>query len=382
MDYNGPNAEDTPNPANLKRSTLKRGLAWIKEELGTISIALVGALLILLSIRSQKLVERSWPHHGEVAGYLIEHLGAVMIVAVLVRVAIEEGTERKFLWSVNHLVQDEIKKSINKSSVESIQPLKDVIDQAKHSIEQLATGLTYKIIQNLDPNLRKVLEAYVLNSPFVRPQYTLELTLRPFPQDLNSDILEVSVRTLYTIKNRTDDRAKYECESWLDDVVRPSGNSGCKFTWFSFEELDTEGEESASFPYDLSVLEREGRIYSGDGTLRLKFPIMIGKGATYRVTIEGKQLMRRHDVFVWNVVTLTNQIDLTVNLDGVTLSELDIFPRALHHAAGQAEKKNHDRGVMMTLHQVFLPYQGVEVRWSPHIHPELSQTQQNQDMPQ
>ncbi|HEV2987889.1 MAG TPA: hypothetical protein VG759_05570 [Candidatus Angelobacter sp.] len=359
---------------------IKHTGGWIKAHWPSIRIALLGVLLMLGSKLAESIVEELWPQHGEWIGYFLEHLGAVLVVGMLVRVAIEEGYQETFLGSVKEEVKKKIQDGIDQISKESLQPItnqllhaKEDINQLDSSIQQLATALTYKITQNLDQDLRRVLEDGVLNSPFVRPEYSLNLKLQPFSNrdGSPSDILEVSVTTSYKVTNRSDERAKYLCESWLDDDIRPSGIRESQFTRFVFGKVGSDNKTHFLPVADILALEDDGKIFEHNGALHLKYEIEgIEKGSTYEVIVAGKQLMHRNDIFVWNVVTLTNKIDVTVQLTGgITQKDLDIFPRAIHHAAEQAaiDKTTDPTKVTMNLHQVFLPYQGVEVRWSPHV---------------
>jgi hypothetical protein len=351
---------------------VKRSWAWIKGKWVSIAIALIGVLLMLFSKFAEWYVEQRWPNHGEWLGYFVEHLGAVLVVGMFIRVAVEEGYQNAFLGSVNELVQQQIRDSIDKTSKEALTPLSSEIKRATSAIEQLATGLTYKIIQNLGESLRKVLEEGVLNSPFVRPEYALHLKLEPFASadGPHPDILEVLVITKYKVKNRSDERASYPVNSWLDDVIRPAGVRESQFTRFSFGHVDTTGKTHFVPAADITALEFDGHIFQDHGKLGLKYEIDdIEKDSTYEVIVEGKQLMRDHDVFVWNLVTLTNQVDITVELaGGFKKNDFDIFPRAMHHAEAQVEINREDPAkITMKLHQVFLPYQGVEVRWSRHM---------------
>jgi hypothetical protein len=335
----------------------------IKEKLGSIIIAFVGIILMVFSKSVDICVNKWWPEHGEWAGYLVEHMGAVLVVGMFIRVAVEEGYQKAFLGSVNKLVQDQIRSSIDKTSKEALDPLSTELKRATKTIEQLATGLTYKIIQNLDEDLRKVLEDGVLNSPFLRPEYSLYLKLEPFAKD----ILKVSVTTRYKVKNRSDSAASYKVFSWLDDVLRPAGTRESQFTCFSFGHVDVSGTTHFVPPVDIKALELTRAIFQDHGKLGLEYIISnIEKDSTYEVILEGIQLMRDRDVFVWNLVTLTNQVELTVELaGGLQKSDFDIFPRAMHHAEAKVEiDSKHASKVTMKLHQVFLPYQGVEVRWS------------------
>lgn len=360
---------------------------WIDENWKTILIAILGGFLMFKSPVLASRVETWWPNHEKLIEYFIEHLGAVLVVGMLIRVALETGYEKAFRGSLSNLVQSQIRASIDKVSKESLTPLTNELTNAKNSIgnlevdlkksiSQLSTAVTYKLIQGLDDPLLKMLEDRVLNSPFQRPEYALILTLRPY-ESLQSHILEVSVSTRYKVTNNSGKVASYPIYSWLDDVLRPSGKPECEFTRFTFSHVDDKGTVQSIPGFSLSELKETGQIKPEDGRLTLNYDIKnIPDNATYEVIIEGKQLMRDHDVFVWNLVTLTRQLDLTVNLaGGLTPDHLNVFPRAIHHAAD--EVKPIGKGtptITMHLQQVFLPYQGVEVRWSPRDPGPFTQT--------
>jgi hypothetical protein len=362
---------------------LKRAWNWTNENWKTILIAVLGGFLMFKSQALASRIETWWPNHENLAEYFIEHLGAVLVVGMLIRIAIEEGYQHAFLGSVNEEVKCQIRASIDEISKESLKPLTDELAKAKESIgnlevdlkksiSQLATAVTYKLIQGLDDPLLKMLEDRVLNSPFERPEYTIHLTLKPF-KDLKSGILEVDVSTCYKVTNNSGKVASYPIYSWLDDVLRPNGVQECDFTRFTFSRVDDTGKAQQVPGFSLPELEKTGQIKPEDGRLTLNYNIEnIPEKATYEVIIEGKQLMRNHDVFVWNLVTLTRKMDLTVELvGGLTPRDLNIFPRAIHHAADEVKPEGMNTPkITMHVGQVFLPYQGVEVRWSPNVLPE------------
>ena len=353
-----------------------------REHWVSFAIALLGIGLMFASKQGDNYIKARFPGSAEAIEYTIEHLGAVLVVAMLVRVVLEEGYQRAFLGSLTEEVQKQVRESIDRTSRESLKPLTDELVKAKdsiaaldidltNSIEQLASALTYKIIQKIPPDLRKVLEDKVLNSTFVRPEYKVRLVLRPYPLADGSsspDVLEVVVETSYTVRNQSREKASFPCVSWLDDLVRPSGKRECQFTHFTYGHVDSEGRTHFIPAADMDDLENAGKITQSKGMVRLRYDIdEIDPEAVYEVVVRGKQLMRVHDVFVWNVAILTNRLELTMDLEGgITLQNLEVIPKALHHADMDARTVfERDTHVSMKLDQVFLPYQGIEVRWSP-----------------
>ena len=356
----------------------KRTMKWIREEWLSIAIGIAGVVLLLLAKYAEESLKVRFPTMGENVVHVMEELGGVLVVGMLVRVALEERYERKFLGSVSH----EVKQSIDKVSREAVEPLSKKMESAgalialldsrlstaSNQIDQLSAALTYKLVQNLQPEFRKVLEDKVLNAPFVRPEFRLIIRLSPHKVPKGSPwkgLVDVHMSTSYTIKNQTESSADFNCIFWLDDMIRPAGHRECEYTRFAYGKVDKQGVAHMYPSADLGQLESDGNIILDKSALRLQYNMQdIEVGATYAVVVDGKTVMRPHDVLIWSMATLTNKLDLTILLEGgFTLNDVDVVARALHHAGGD-NKVISDTEVHFTLNQVFLPYQGVEVRWT------------------
>ena len=351
---------------------------WIKQEWSSVAIGVVGIVFILAAKLSEPYLSPRFPHAAEPLGYLMEHLGAVLVVAILVRVALEEGYQKAFLGSVNK----EVASSIDRTSQTALVPLSTELAKATSSISilderlsasvdqvsQLSAALTYKIIQNLDPQLRKVLEERVLNAPFKRPTCALHVELRPYSRDNDphaQELLEMFIDIDYSILNQSESDAAYNCVFWLDDVIRPSGEIECYYTHFSFGPIDQGGKAHLNPSADLKLLREAGHITLEKTLLRLEYEITdIAPGRAYAIKIAGRNLVRSNDLLIWSMVNLTNKLSFTIDLGGgLTLSELEVSPRALHHAEGTTTI-NGDTQIKFELDHILLPYQGVEVRWA------------------
>jgi len=394
---------------------------WLREEWIVLGAGLLGFALMVASqwiqnhpawIQSHAETTQSrpaapGPHHIQLPDYLVyfvEHLGAVLLVAMLVRIALEEKFQQTFLNRVQRGVENSIDETSKEVLPRSLGPLKqridefnDTIERADKQIDQLHVELTYKIFEALDPQLRKDFEEKVMNAPFFRPKYHLQLRMRPFvgaDGKNDPDILEVHVSNKYWVTNYSKSQRTFPVKSWLDDIIWPAGKREARFTRFAFGQVfraDPSGEREddplddlARHPekYQAQLLPNANiddlkaeHINSAHGMLHFQYPIeRINPGDTYEVVIEGIQLMHRHDNFVWNFVTLTKQLYLTLDLEGgLTDRDLEVFPRLLHHGDDPQRNKAKEtatRLVDLTHQQVFLPYQGVEIRWSPKVNRE------------
>jgi hypothetical protein len=349
-------------------------MGWIKKNRQSIIIALLG--LALMALREVDLGR--WPAYRvfwskyHLIAYVVEHLGAVLFVAMLVRVAIEQGYERAFLRDVN----EQVKAQIHETSREALKPLSqevknasDLVTDMDKGLQRLSKSLTYRIIQNLSDDLRKVLEEYVFNSSFVRPEFYIHLKLERFNDAQGTPgILNASVGIRYRVKNRSDKTASYSVESWVTDLIRPNNVRESRFTRFAYGPVIADGQSNLLPAFDLKSMEAAGKISERDGRLYLRQDIDgIAPDCTYEVIVASRQLMREHDFFIWSVTTLTEKVGLTVELaGGLQKADLDIRLTAIHHAHNKADVDKRDPSkITMTLHQVFLPYQGIEVRWSP-----------------
>jgi hypothetical protein len=322
-----------------------------KRRLESTAIGVVGLVLVFVGLNVQ---------HPALLGYGLEHLGVVLVVGLFIKIAIEEASQREFLGVVNEQVKMQIQATTAEVARKSIEPL-------EADIKRLATNLTFRIANLFNEDLRKELDRTILNPTFVRPQYTLNLKLKPLSpnNDLEPGLLNVVVGISYEIKNVSSDPAEYSVQSWVDDVIpKPSGI--CCYTGVAYG-----GKKSGLRAYDIKALEKSKEIVHGNGVVSLKLrPETINPACSLFVEIEAAQLMRTEDHFVWNLIGLTERLDVVVELEGgLTFDKFDVFPRELHHLGPDAFrakiKPESDVRMTMSIDQVLLPYQGIELRWAP-----------------
>ena len=351
----------TPQPDPAAEDGRERWGNWI--------ILLLG---LALSIGSKPLedtiaerVDQTYQKLVHVLGYGFEHLGVVLVVAWLVRVAIERASERQFLRVVTANMRQQISTSIKGVAAESLRPLQE-------SIGKLDDVLGYTIRREglLDDESQKVLKERVLSPKFIRTEYALRLTLEPF----SADLVNVRSRSIYSVKNVTKAPAKYTVEAWVDTMFEPAGlgrNGESRFTRFNSGPEDSWSEVELR-PFVIDDMISQGKIYRNNGGVWLRYELHdeLPPEATYKVDLEGSQLMRSTDLFVWTMNGLTRRFTVSVEFaKGYTDADFDLEARELHHIGRDAFRQTfrNEEGVhSWSINQVLLPYQGVEIWWSPH----------------
>jgi hypothetical protein len=353
--------QELPKSQDIQESLVRKSDGDRTQKFSSLLILLGGLVLVFATAWLNRLVPEQ-SRFLEPLIYGLEHLGVVVVVAMVVRGTLERASQLEFVKVVNDRVKAQIEASISTSvstiAEKSIKPL-------EASIRKLTEGLTYKITTLFDEPLQEMLRNSVLNPPFIRPKYTLHLKLSPL--DGNPDLLEVFVGLSYEVRNVTTETAKYSIESWLDDVVQVPGVTDIKRSHFT---LVAYGEKDPPRPFDIPALKREGCIEQGCGVTSIQVKdVEVEPNCSLYVVLEGEQLMRRQDHFVWNLITLTKRLDIIVELlGGLTVNNFDVFPREMHHIGHDTFRANQqwvDNTLTMTIDQVLLPYQGVEIRWSP-----------------
>jgi hypothetical protein len=296
-------------------------------------------------------------------GYGLEHLGVVLVVAMLLRATLEAKAQLEFVNLVNEQVRKQIAASTREVEESSIKPLDE-------HIQKLTKGLTYTISSLFDEPLQKELEKSVFNPKFSRPEYTLRLKLSPLTgaKDAHSDLLEVILDTSYQVKNVAKDAAEYTITFWIDDVIQSASNQ-CRFTRVAY------GDHEHPHGVDIDELKKNKEIVTEDGVLSLKLKAgSVKPGTSVYVDIQAVQLMRTRDHFVWNLAGLTQKLNIIVELlDGLTFDNFNVYPREMHHldhaAFLQTAQRPDNHTLKMQIDQVLLPFQGVEIRWFPRSAP-------------
>ena len=130
--------------------------------------------------------------YTDLGAYVLEHLGAVIFVAMLVRLAIEKRAQEEATQSVSHAVNEEVKKAfvdvnsqINlfNTRVNDVSASLAQMWICVFSTIQVVTGGTL-YAKKLKPADREEIAATFLNPVFFRPNYNLTIRLTPKEQDL------------------------------------------------------------------------------------------------------------------------------------------------------------------------------------------------------
>lgn len=353
--------EDYPDLQNRQVAPARQSNRSLKQTVYSLLI-IGGALLLVFGAPwiSHLIIRGRWPEFEKELGYGLDHLGLVVIAAMVLRVTIEGASQREFISFLNDRVKAQIQASISTVADKSIKPLEQTINKLNERLE-------YRIA-TLDDKSLQVLKEKVLNPAFSRPQYNLELRLEPF-KNPTSDLLRVFVGLSYEVRNISGKTACYTIESWLDDVIQLAALKEADrshFTRVAYEKRPLGDADDR----DIGNLKQKGYIGQGDGMKTVHIPYDVESDSHLYVAIEGYQLMRNEDHFVWNLVTITEKFTVTVKLLGnLTRENFDVFPHEMHHIEHEEFKKNQqwqDNKLTITINQVTLPFQGIEIRWSPH----------------
>lgn len=353
----------------------------------------LGGLVLVFAAKSISylvflLLPSSWLRFEQSLEYGLDHLGLVVVAAMILKVTIEERGQREFVKIVSDRVKGQVETSIDTITEKSIRPLGQSIQQLSGQVEtsinavteksirplevsisKLTERLTFRIISLLDPSLQKMLKDSVLDPAFIRPEYKLHLKLARLDPAAHPDVLKVFLGLSYNVKNVTPKPAKYSIEAWLEDILQlPSTNPIYQSDFTRIAHGDHESPDDLS----IAALQQKNRIIRGNGVLNLRIQdVVVDPDSYLYVEIEGVQLMREQDHFVWNLITLTYKLDIIVELEGgLTRQNLAIFPREMHHIGHQTfAESQHWVGnkLTMAIDQVLLPFQGIEIRWSPIV---------------
>jgi hypothetical protein len=381
-----------PNPP------LARPQERSSEKWRNFAIVLIGLVLVFLAepfLQWINLHLSDKPRLHDLAkalDYGAEHLGVVFVVAIFVRVIIERASEREFLKLINVEVKNQIEKTSEDISSQSLTPLRTSIDDVKRQVNTSLQEITTEslkplrgTVENLDKELsfrirrpgllddesRLVLERKVLNPSFIRPKYDLILTLEPLSDNSHPDLFKVRASTSYTVKNITKESASYQVKAWVDTIYEPpdiSARDASQFTFFVCGPEEKKAECDLR-PFLIEDLRRLNKIERVEGGLWLRYDLLIPEDKTYYVNVEATQLNRTTDLFVWNVIALTKTLTVTVKFaGGLNARDFQVNARELHHVEHDTfreTRKEDADSISWSIDQVILPYQGIEVWWSP-----------------
>ena len=116
-------------------------------------------------------------------------------------------------------------------------------------------------------------------------------------------------------------------------------------------------------------MKKKGAIYREEHVIQLKCETPpIKPKESLRVKIDGMQIMRMEDHFVWNLTTITEEFSISIELlGGLTFDQFEVRPRAMHHRSEVLKPPTPQTptGWKLKIEQTILPYQGIEIRWAP-----------------
>jgi len=184
------------------------------------------------------------------------------------------------------------------------------------------------------------------------------------------------------VKNVSDVEREYSIASWLDDIIKLERNRDNHRPGFTHIEVGPKISNKPSRTFSLNIPELEehgathkneekGAIDREEGVINLQLRTgPIKPNEIWYVRIDGTQIMRTEDHFVWNLITLTQKLDIFIELSGgLTFDQLSVYPREMHHIGHKAFLDTRDNSTpntwKMKIDHVLLPFQGVEIRWAP-----------------
>ena len=328
------------NAQNLRKNRVTAPLAMS-------AIVVIGFGLILGAKPLRKWLANLFVGYDGVFALLeygLEHLGVATIVAIIVWKIVEEVSQREFL--------DVLRENLD------IQ------------VKTLLDPLTYKITRTLGDNrLKEMLEKRVLNPDFMRSFLNLTLKLTPLRNPgVPADLLECVVISEYEVRNISDKEMRYEINSWLEDIIELKRDDHSPISGFTKIQVIYQNRPHI---LDIAELERKKAISRKEGVIELQYPYdhMLKPNERLHVIIEGLQIMRKEDHFIWNLSIITEKMDISVELSGgLNFDGLNVHPREMNHIGHEAFSQTWDNSMpnilKMNINEVLLPYQGVEIRWA------------------
>ena len=163
----------------------------------------------------------------DLLAYIAEHTGAVLFVAMIIRLGIEAAAQRRALSEVEAAMNDRADvafESVDQKvkafeGVSSVDKSVDKVSSSIKSIEGISIGGSL-YGQRLKGEAKERIETSVINPVIFRPLYKLCLTLSPaVANDDNCDLVEVKVDTDYSIENLNSFAQPHTIRATLDNVL-------------------------------------------------------------------------------------------------------------------------------------------------------------------
>lgn len=305
----------------------------------------VGALLLLIGIGIHR------PHtKSEFFASFFQHLGIGLVAVSLLKFFIEEAAQQQFL----NLLRTDVKNQVGTTVISFIRRGSWILTNAV---------------------LKKELEESILLPTFTRPAYDLRLKLEPL--ETHADLFKVWITFEYYVKNVSDRPEPYPVNAWLDDVIRLDDLAAESKP--GFRHIQIGGTTYNGNQTDLEKKLGTDKIHYERGMIEIRGLLtpIINPEERLKIIVEGMQIMRNADHFVWNLPTITHELTLSIELaGGLTFDQMEVWPNEMHHISHEEFMSTLDRAQpniwKLKISHVVLPFQGVELRWAPKFPPRAS----------
>ena len=329
-----------------------------------------------------------------VLGYAVEHLGAVVFAAMLVRVYLEQAAQREAVSQVSNAVKEKLGPALDQFGEQVT-----VIRSQMNQIQTITGGNLYGKI--LDPKSREEIGKMLLDATFFRPEYNLELTLTSVPGQ--KGLVEVQMNSDYQIQNISKEVQYLSIFTSLENVLYKSeiysNPKPSRFEKIEFGHHTDQGRKQAGLQPLRFGPSDPGRELLAEKDDELVFDyktdMRMLRNETFFVKILATQQMRESDLFVWNMQEVTKLLKVTVHLaGGLTKDNFSVIVRPMDRknhtgcvpADENADPSKQANPLQWTIPGPILPHQGVHIWWSPKAsrsdgHPGQTEAGKKQDQP-
>lgn len=309
--------------------------------------------------------------YADLVAYVVEHLGAVVFVAMLVRLAIEKKTQQEAVGAVSQAVKDQVAVAFGDvdEKIANFNRAIGTVNDSLKTIQVVTGGSLYG--QKLTPEDRDQIAKTFLNPAFFRPYYKLTIYLA----QRGSGLMGVNIKTYAGLQNISNHPQPLKIAAFLDNALFQheggSVSTASKFHRFEYGLDTSDGRDMASRRPLLVDHEGNAQFATEVGD-RLVFDfdpkISIQPTETYFVKMFAEQQMRTSDLFIWTMQLPTEHLDFTVHLEGaLTTENFTLIARPMHHGEhGDFQgTKISEQEHFWTIKNVVLPFQGIQLWWSP-----------------
>ena len=314
------------------------------------------------------------PHWVTLLAYAIEHLGAVVVAAMIVRIGLEQAQLERSLEEMSKAVRQRV--AIAFKNVDMIVKAVDLkvkhIDAELEAIQTITGGNLYGA--RLEDEGRKEITK-LLNSNFYRPEYNLTLTLTPVA---NGEIVEVKMDVFYLLENISKEDQLFSIIASLENILYTSKTAApskpSRFERVEFGPNTSAGIKQAALQPvtfdrpEVDKLEQEKILKNVQDELVFEYrpELKMAPREIYFVKICAIQEMRESELFVWNMQVVTQLVTVTVQLKGDLNN--DTFSVKMRPIDPEKYKDLTPKDSVDTLkweiNGPILPRQGMRIWWS------------------